>query len=89
MRGALTAHVGGKMKRTKPDSVMSDTTQTPRSGLTRHIPLLVILAVAALGFFTLGDYLTFETLRDNREALLEWRDTHYGRWLQCSSRFIS
>ncbi|MEX0277637.1 MAG: TVP38/TMEM64 family protein [Ruegeria sp.] len=56
---------------------MSDTTQTPRSGFARHIPLLVILSVALVGFFTLGDYLTFETLRDNREALLNWRDTHY------------
>ncbi len=65
------------MKRTKPDSHMSDTTQAPRTGLARHIPLLVILAVATVGFFTLGDYLTFETLRDNREALLAWRDTHY------------
>ena len=56
---------------------MSDTTQTPRSGPARHIPLLVILVVAAVGFFTLGDYLTFETLRDNREALLAWRDANY------------
>ena len=56
---------------------MSDTTQAPRSGLVRHIPLLVILTVAAVGVFTLGDYLTFETLRDNREALLTWRDINY------------
>ena len=56
---------------------MSGTTQAPRSGLVRHIPLLVILTVAAVGFFTLEDYLTFETLRDNREALLAWRDVNY------------
>ena len=56
---------------------MSDTTQAPRSGLARHIPLLVILTVAAVGVFTLEDYLTFETLRDNREALLTWRDINY------------
>ena len=56
---------------------MSDTTQTARSGLARHIPLLVILAVAVVGFFTLGDYLSFETLRENREALLAWRDANY------------
>ncbi len=43
----------------------------------RHIPLLVILAVAVFGFFTLRDYLTFETLRANRELLLGWRDSHY------------
>ena len=56
---------------------MSGTTQASRSGLLRHIPLLVILTVAAVGFFTLEDYLTFETLRDNREALLAWRDVNY------------
>ncbi|RLK07852.1 putative membrane protein YdjX (TVP38/TMEM64 family) [Ruegeria conchae] len=77
MCGPKASHVGARMKRTKPDTVMSDTTQTPRSGPARHIPLLVILVVAAVGFFTLGDYLTFETLRDNREALLAWRDANY------------
>lgn len=56
---------------------MSETSHAPRYGLARHIPLLVILGVAAVGFFTLGDYLTFETLRDNREALLAWRDANY------------
>ncbi len=77
MRDPQASHVVARMKRTKPDNLMSDATQAPRSGLARHIPLLVILAVAAVGFFTLGDYLTFETLRDNREALLEWRDANY------------
>ncbi len=77
MHGSRAAHVGGRMKRTKPDNLMSETTQTPRRGLARHVPLLAILAVAAVGFFTLGDYLTFETLRDNREALLAWRDANY------------
>ncbi|WP_170372876.1 TVP38/TMEM64 family protein [Ruegeria arenilitoris] len=56
---------------------MTETTQVPRSGLARHIPLIVILTVAVVGFFALGDYLTFETLRDNREALLAWRDANY------------
>ncbi|WP_170370202.1 TVP38/TMEM64 family protein [Ruegeria arenilitoris] len=56
---------------------MTETTQVPRSGLARHIPLIVILTVAVIGFFALGDYLTFETLRDNREALLAWRDANY------------
>ncbi|WP_170478043.1 TVP38/TMEM64 family protein [Ruegeria arenilitoris] len=56
---------------------MSETTQSQRNGFLRHVPLMVIFAVAVFGFFVLGDYLTFETLRDNREALLGWRDTHY------------
>ncbi len=40
-------------------------------------PLLVIIAVAVLGYFTLGEYLNFETLRDHREALIEFRDQNY------------
>ncbi|MEL6279650.1 MAG: TVP38/TMEM64 family protein [Pseudomonadota bacterium] len=43
-------------------------------GLKRWIPLLVIAAGALTAFFTLGDYLNLETLRDNREALIAWRD---------------
>ena len=58
---------------------MSDmTTPAPPAGLKRHLPLLIILAVAVLGFFTLRDFLTFDTLRDNREALLAFRDANYG-----------
>ena len=43
----------------------------------RHVPLAAILIAAVIGFFTLGDYLSFDTLRDNREALLAFRDTHF------------
>jgi uncharacterized membrane protein YdjX (TVP38/TMEM64 family) len=45
--------------------------------LKKLVPLLVILVIAVVGFFTLRDYLTFETLRDNREQLLAWRDSNY------------
>tara|TARA_R110002124_G_scaffold68149_4_gene184757 strand:+ start:4588 stop:5322 length:735 start_codon:yes stop_codon:yes gene_type:complete len=44
----------------------------------RYLPFVGILVVAVLGFFALRDYLTFETLRDNREALIAFRDSHYG-----------
>ena len=44
--------------------------------LKRHVPLAVILVVAIIGAFTLRDYLTFDTLRDNREALLAYRDAN-------------
>lgn len=66
-----------EVKLSEPDDQMTETTRTPRKGFARHIPLLVILTVAVAGFFTLGDYLTFETLRDNREALMAWRDEYY------------
>lgn len=53
------------------------TTTTPQGGLFRRLPILVILTVAILGAFTLRDHLTFEALRDNREALLAFRDGNY------------
>ncbi|ETX30571.1 TVP38/TMEM64 family protein [Roseivivax isoporae] len=58
---------------------MPDTDRDRRSapGYLRHLPLLAILAVAAIGFFTLRDQLTFETLRENRDALLAFRDSNY------------
>ena len=56
---------------------MSDMTETPKSPITRYLPLIAILAVAVVGAFTLKDYLTFETLRDNREALIAFRDANY------------
>jgi uncharacterized membrane protein YdjX (TVP38/TMEM64 family) len=46
--------------------------------VARYIPLLIILVVAVIGAVTLRDYLSFETLRDNRIALLEFRDRNYG-----------
>jgi len=47
------------------------------TGLMRHAPLAIILIAAAVGYFTLGDYLSFDTLRDNREALLAFRDANF------------
>ncbi|GGH40572.1 Uncharacterized membrane protein YdjX, TVP38/TMEM64 family, SNARE-associated domain [Cribrihabitans marinus] len=56
---------------------MDTTEPAPRRSPARHIPLLVIAAVALIGAFTLRDHLTFETLRENREALLAFRDANY------------
>ena len=50
----------------------------PRRGIVRHIPLLVIFGAAVLGAFTLRDYISFDTLRDNREALLAYRDQNFA-----------
>lgn len=58
---------------------MSDVTQPARqSGLRRHLPLIGILCAALIGFFTLRDLISFQTLADNREALLAYRDSHYA-----------
>jgi uncharacterized membrane protein YdjX (TVP38/TMEM64 family) len=46
--------------------------------ILRRLPLIVILTVAAIGAFTLRDVLTFDMLRDNREALLAFRDATYA-----------
>lgn len=58
---------------------MSEMTQTvpPQKGLRSKLPLLAIIAAAVVGYFTLGDYLSFQTLADNREALLAFRDANY------------
>ncbi|SFO42548.1 Uncharacterized membrane protein YdjX, TVP38/TMEM64 family, SNARE-associated domain [Roseovarius lutimaris] len=44
----------------------------------RHAPLAIILTVAVIGFFTLRDYITFDTLREHRETLLAFRDANFG-----------
>lgn len=56
---------------------MTDMTETPKNGFARRLPLIAILTVAAIGAFTLRDYLSFEALAENREALIAFRDTHY------------
>jgi uncharacterized membrane protein YdjX (TVP38/TMEM64 family) len=56
---------------------MSDMTNAPTGGFARRLPLIAILVVAAVGAFTLRDYLSFEALRDNREALIAFRDANY------------
>lgn len=58
------------------DQMMTE--NTPRKpGLSRYLPLAVILIVAALGAFFLRDYLSFQTLAENREALIAFRDANY------------
>ncbi|MFG6563242.1 TVP38/TMEM64 family protein [Sulfitobacter sp. 1A13421] len=45
--------------------------------LMRYLPLALIAVIAAIGAFTLRDYLSFDALRDNREALIAFRDSNY------------
>lgn len=53
------------------------TTPNTQGTLMKRLPLFLILAVAVVGAFTLRDYLTFDTLRENREALIAFRDANY------------
>lgn len=57
--------------------MMSDAQDSSRHGFGRHIPLLAIVIVALIGWYTLSDWLTFETLRHNRETLLAFRDENF------------
>ncbi|KPU84807.1 membrane protein [Marinosulfonomonas sp. PRT-SC04] len=52
-------------------------TKPQNNGIMRYVPLVVILTMAVIGAFTLRDYLSFESLRDNREALISFRDSNY------------
>lgn len=66
------------------DATGKDSDVTERStNLARHaaflraIPLVAIVATAITGAILLHDMMTFETLRENRTALLEFRDANY------------
>ena len=53
-------------------------TNAPANPIMRRLPLIAIVVAALLGAFFLRDVLTFETLRDNREALIGFRDDNYA-----------
>ena len=57
---------------------MTDMSQTEPSkpALLRYLPFIAIVVVAAVGAFALRDYLGFDALRDNREALIAFRDSN-------------
>jgi uncharacterized membrane protein YdjX (TVP38/TMEM64 family) len=57
---------------------MSDMTETSRGPILRLLPIIAIIIAAGLGYFFLRDQLSFDTLRDNREALIAFRDAHYA-----------
>lgn len=59
---------------------MTDMSQTPdnKSTIARYGPLVLIVIVAAVGAFALRDYLSFDALRDNREALIAFRDENFA-----------
>lgn len=50
---------------------------TPAHPLRRALPIIVIALAATAGFVFLRDWLSFETLRDNRAALEAFRDANY------------
>ena len=51
-------------------------TEEKKSMLLRYLPIIAIVVVAAVGAFALRDYLSFDALRDNREALVAFRESN-------------
>ena len=56
---------------------MSNGTEIEKSSAALLLPLAAIALAALLGAIFLKDYLSFDALRENREALLTFRDSHY------------
>lgn len=52
-------------------------TKPAKAGWVSKLPILAILAVAAVGAFLLRDKISFEALAENREALIAFRDDNY------------
>ena len=56
---------------------MSSMSEPKENAFLRKLPVIIIAIVAILGAFFFRDYLSFEVLRDNREALIAFRDANY------------
>ena len=61
-----------------PASSADPAAPPPASSLRRWAPLALLALGAVAGWWFLGDALSFETLRDNREALADWRDANFA-----------
>lgn len=63
----------------KEGQPVTDATQPEplKSKLLKRLPLVAVVLAASIGAVTLGDVLDFQTLAENREALLAFRDDHY------------
>jgi uncharacterized membrane protein YdjX (TVP38/TMEM64 family) len=44
----------------------------------RYLPIVAIVIGAGVGWFLFRDYLSFQALADNREALIAYRDANYA-----------
>lgn len=56
---------------------MSKSAESPKSSLARLLPLAAIGLAAVFGAIYLRDYLSFEALQQNREALIAFRDANF------------
>ncbi len=53
-------------------------TQNEKSTFGRWLPILIVVLGAAVGWWFLRDYLSFEALAQNRESLIAFRDANYA-----------
>ncbi len=56
---------------------MNKPSKDTKLNIRRLLPLLVILVVAIIAFVALRDYLSFGALAENRQTLIEFRDSNY------------
>ena len=56
---------------------MTETPNESSRGWLRRLPLIAVVAVAAIGAFTLRDQLSFSMLSEHAGALEAWRDGNY------------
>lgn len=57
---------------------MSDSMEpSQHNQFTRYLPLLAVIIGAGVGWYLFRDYLSFQALADNREALIAFRDANY------------
>lgn len=56
---------------------MKDTSRSSPVSLPKWLPLALIGLGAVFGAVFFGEYLSFEALRDNRAALIAFRDSHF------------
>ncbi|MEM9783545.1 MAG: VTT domain-containing protein [Pseudomonadota bacterium] len=65
------------IERTTTETAAAKDAGAAKSGLMRWLPIALIATGAAAAIYFLGDYLSFQTLADNREDLIAWRDGNY------------
>lgn len=63
------------MPQENPPTHTDENGRTSRS-VARFLPLAVLVAASVLGFVLLRDSLSFDALRENRAAILAFRDAH-------------
>jgi uncharacterized membrane protein YdjX (TVP38/TMEM64 family) len=54
----------------------SESVPSRRRKWLRFVPIAVLAAGAALAYFLAGDYLSLETVKQHRAALIDWRDSN-------------